>query len=92
MSLEAWGHVVKARALIGGASFDPNTLKLVYKAFDDAWEQVAPQVSNRPEAIEAARMKLAGIVIGLARNGTADPEAITDAAVKAMQTPPTKLR
>jgi hypothetical protein len=60
---------VKARALIGGASYDPATLKILYTAFDDAWDQIRPQISARPEALEAARTKLAEIVLTLARNG-----------------------
>ena len=82
---------MKARALVGVASYDPKTLKALWKAFDDAWEQVRPQISKRPEAIEAARMKLAEIVIGMARNGTRDAQALTDAAVQAMRAAQTKL-
>jgi hypothetical protein len=85
------GRHVKARALIGGASFDPHTLKALYKAFDDAWEQVAPEVSARPEAIEAARMKLAEIVLGLANNGTQDADKLTEAAVRQMMAGPVDL-
>lgn len=75
---------MKARALIGSAAYDPQTLKALYKAFDDAWEQIAPNVSSRASAIEAARLKLAEIVLGLAGNGTVDPQALTAAAVQAM--------
>ena len=50
--MRSLGAAVKARPLIGSASYDPNTLKVLYKAFDDAWDQVRPQVSTRPEAIE----------------------------------------
>lgn len=35
---------MKARKLIEGASFDPQQLKTIGKAFDDAWEQNAPSV------------------------------------------------
>ena len=66
---------MKARALIGSASYDPNTLKVLDKAFDDAWDQVRPQVSTRPEAIDAARMKLAESSSVSARNG---PSCIGD--------------
>jgi len=83
---------MRARALIGGASFDPQTLTGIYKAFDDAWEQVAPEVSKRGEAIEAARMKLAEIVIELANKGMQDPEKLTEAAVKQMLAGPTELK
>jgi hypothetical protein len=75
---------VKARALIGSASYDPHTLKVLYQAFDDAWEQIAPEVADYSAATYAARMKLAEIVLGLARNGMRDAQNLTDAAVKAM--------
>ena len=83
---------MKARAMLGSAIFDPKQLQAVQKTFDDAWEIVAPQVSKRPEAIEAARTKLAEIVIGLARNGTLDAATMTDTAVQMMLADPTKNR
>ena len=82
---------MQARALIGGASFDPKTLHDLYKAFDDAWDQIAPEVSKRGEALEAARMKLAEFVLELANKGTLDPEKLTEAAVAMMRAKPTPL-
>jgi len=41
---------MKARQLIADATFDPGQFKAIRKAFDDAWEQIAPQVSKRPDA------------------------------------------
>ena len=79
---------MKARAMLGSAVFDPQQLKVVQRAFDDAWEVIAPQVSKRPEAIEAARTKLAEIIIGLARNGTMDARTMTDAAAQLMLVDP----
>lgn len=61
---------MKARKLIEGASFDPAQLKAIGKAFDDAWEKIAPSVSVRPQAVEAARLKLANVVLRLAQNGS----------------------
>jgi len=83
---------VKARALIGGAAYDPATLKTIFQVFDDAWERVAPQVSARPEALEAARMKLAEIVLELAGGQVGDLEKLTQAAVDAMLAAPPRLR
>jgi hypothetical protein len=77
------------RALVGGADFDPDTLSVVSAAFDNAWAEVAPHV--RPEAIEAARTTLADFILGLARNGTRDVQALTDGAVRAMLGLPSKL-
>jgi len=51
-----------------------------------------PNVGDRPEAIEAAQMKLANIVMALATNGMArDAEALTQAALDLMFEPPRKL-
>ena len=82
---------MKARSLIGGASFDPPTLQRLYQAFDAAWDQIAPEVSKRGEAIEAARMKLAELVLELGNNGMRDPDKITEAAVAMMRAKPTPL-
>jgi len=72
---------MKARQLIGRASYGPDELKVLFKAFDDAWERIAPGVSGRAEAIEAARIKLANVILGLAHNGSRDAEQIKDAAL-----------
>ena len=56
---------MKARRLIGGAAFQPDELKVIFDAFDEAWEEIAPDVSVRAKAIEAARFSLATIVLFL---------------------------
>lgn len=83
---------MKARKLLADAVYDPAELATIGKAFDDAWDQVAPQVSKRAEAIEAARLKLAEIVIGLSRNGMRDPQWLAENAVKAMLARPQDLK
>jgi hypothetical protein len=75
---------MKARQRIASASYGPDELKALGKAFDDAWERVAPHVSCRTEALEAARLTLADIVLGLAKAGTFDPQRLADAAVQRM--------
>ena len=82
---------MKARRLIESASYDPEQLKALGQAFDGAWEQIASGVSARPAAIEAARLKLAEIVPGLAKNGNLDQQ-LAEAAVQLMRAPPQILR
>lgn len=82
---------MKARQLIASAAYTPDQLKVVGKAFENAWEQVAPLVSKRPETIEAARLKLAAIVLSLTKDGSRDAQQLEDAAVKKMLAGPTKL-
>ena len=38
---------MKARSIIGNASFGPDTLKVLYQAFDDAWASVAGNFGAR---------------------------------------------
>jgi hypothetical protein len=84
---------VKARALIANASYGPNDLKILGKAFDDAWAQIAPNVSSRADAIDAARYRLATMILGLANNASPlDAQRLTDAAVQMMHANLTKLR
>ena len=37
---------MKARQLLAKSIYDPCEFKIIGKAFDDAWEQVAPEVSS----------------------------------------------
>jgi hypothetical protein len=81
------GGAMKAYQLIADATFDPDQLKAIRKAFDDAWAQIAPQISQRPEAIEAGRLKLASVVLSVAKRGTLDPVQLSEEAMKLMVTP-----
>jgi hypothetical protein len=83
---------MKARQLIDSASYGPDQLKVLGKAFDDAWTHIAPHVSDKPSGVAAARLKLAQIVLNLAKNGVMDAQRLTDAAVEAMFDGPTKLQ
>jgi hypothetical protein len=83
---------MKANKLIEGATFDNKQLVVIKKAFDEAWQAIAPQVSQRPAAIDAARLKLASIVLSVAKRGIVDPKRLTDEALKLMFANPTELR
>jgi hypothetical protein len=83
---------MKARQRIGGASYDPDQIKALGQAFDAAWAQIGPGVSSRPQAIEATRLKLADILLGLAKAGNFDPQYLADAAVERMRASTKKRR
>jgi hypothetical protein len=74
---------MKARQLIGGATFPSDVLKVIFEAFDDAWAEVGPSISSRPEAVEAARLSLAEIVLSLATSDPIERDALKDTAVRA---------
>jgi hypothetical protein len=46
---------VKAPQLIRSASYGPDTLNVLFKGFDDAWNEIRPSVSDDAMAAEAAR-------------------------------------
>ena len=59
-----------AHQLINGAGLPPDALKVVLDAFEDAWTELASHVTGDPTVVEAARLSLAEIVLGIARAGT----------------------
>jgi hypothetical protein len=73
--------MAKARQLIAGATYDPMTLKTISQAFDDAWASVAPNYVS-PLAVEAARLKLANIVLSLAADGVRSSAELRDRACR----------
>ena len=73
--------MAKARQLIAGATYDPMTLKAISQGFDAAWARVAQNYVS-PLAAEAARLKLANIVLSLAADGVRDPPNLCDRACR----------
>ena len=55
---------------------------MIGRAFDDAWAEVAQNYDSR--AIEAARLKLANIVLSLAGEGERNTEQLKDRAVRTL--------
>lgn len=57
---------MRARQLLegrAGSVFGPETLKIVYRAFDGAWEMIASNYGSDPDAIEAGRLQLAEAIL-----------------------------
>jgi hypothetical protein len=75
---------MRARVLIIGAVFGPEALKAAIQAFDIVWSQIAPQFDNNPQAIEAARVRLAHAVLAVADDNIRDSEVVKELALKAM--------
>jgi len=73
---------MEARRLINGASFGPDTLKAMGKAFDQAWAQIA---GNFGEAqVENARLRLAEAMVSIAAEGSTDVAVLKTGALEAM--------
>ena len=69
---------MKARSLISGASYGPETLKVIGHAFDDAWSEIARHFQDDATQTETARERLAHAVLAVA-----DPDSRDAAALKA---------
>jgi hypothetical protein len=77
---------MKARQLISKASYGPDELKIIFRAFDDAWDIIAPSISSRVSAIEAARLTLADIILSLPNGKRRNARELTGAAIQAFRT------
>ena len=67
--------------MLEGATFDPQTLKVVCQAFDDAWAGIA-ELYYYPAEVEHARLRLAKSVLTVAPQLGTDAQAIKDAALQ----------
>jgi hypothetical protein len=59
------------RAVPSGPSFDPEQLKLIGAAFDEAWADIAPLYADAV-GLEAARHRPATALLKLASDGISD--------------------
>jgi hypothetical protein len=75
---------MKARRLIDGASFGPETLKAVGEAFDKAWAQIASNFGGDAQSVEAARLKLAQAILSIADENSRDVEILKNAGLHEM--------
>jgi hypothetical protein len=75
---------MKARKLIDGASFGPDALKAIGKAFDEAWLEIAVNFGTDTLQIETARLRLAEAVLSVAHEDSRDAGALKRAALQRM--------
>jgi len=72
---------MKARQIVASGSFGPETLKVAYQAFDEAWQSVAGYFGNDPVTIEAARVKLANAILAVCHEDSRDFRALKTVAL-----------
>jgi hypothetical protein len=75
---------MKARQLIEGASYGPDTLKAMSQAFEAAWREIAETFGNDPQDIEKARLRLARALLSVAVEDRGDERALKVGALQAM--------
>jgi len=74
----------KARQLIDGASFGPETLKAMGEAFDRAWSDIDGNFRDDPVDSEKARVRLAEALLSVADEDSRDIEVLKRAALQRM--------
>jgi hypothetical protein len=77
---------MRARRLIGSASYGPDQLRAMFAAFDGAWEVIAADIGDDPAAIESTRVKLAKLILSLASDDNLEPERLKDTALRLLPT------
>ena len=73
---------MKARQLIEGATFGPDALKVIGKAFDDAWSEIGSQFDTRQAQL--VRLRLARAVLSFATEDGRDSDELKNAALQIM--------
>ena len=77
---------MKAHQLINGvgASYGPETLKVILKAFDDAWDEIGPCFSRSGLQAQSVRLTLANAILEVAREDSRDSDELKNAGLRAM--------
>jgi hypothetical protein len=75
---------MKTHHLIDSASFGPEALKAIGRAFDAAWCEIAGNFGNDPRDVELARVKLATALLSVACEESRDAEVLKNGALQAM--------
>lgn len=75
---------MRARQLIDGASFGPDTLRVITQAFEAAWTQIASNFGTDPEDIDDARYNLATALLSVVSEDSRDVEVLKKAALQRM--------
>jgi hypothetical protein len=75
---------MQARELLSNTSYGPETLSIVFQSFDQAWASIAINFGDNPLAIQAARVKLANIILSMPHHHQSDVEQIKNSAIEMM--------
>lgn len=75
---------MKPRQIIENVAFGPEALRIVFEAYDEAWKSIEGNFGSDPATAEAARSRLANIVLTVARDGACDVGALKATALRLM--------
>jgi hypothetical protein len=75
---------MEARRLIEGSTFTPETLEVLYRAFDQAWLEVSEHYAGHRDLAEDARTRLAHAVLLVGCEDSNDPGRVKNDALQMM--------
>jgi len=75
---------MRAAKILAGCTYGPETLRIIGKAFDDAWADIAVHFAGDTGRAEAARERLAHAVLVAAMEDSRDPGPIKTMALQIM--------
>jgi hypothetical protein len=75
---------MKARTLIDGASFGPEALGALGRAFDEGWMEIAHHFLGDRLIEEGARLRLANAILSVATEESTDIQVLKRAGLEAM--------
>lgn len=70
--------------MISAASYDPETLDILHRAFDQAWADIQTLFGVRLLDSESLRLDIARRILAAASDGERDPERLKSIAVRAL--------
>ena len=75
---------MRVAKILAGCTYGPETLKVIGKAFDDAWATIADHFAGDAQRAEAARERLAHAVLIAATEEARESEPIKTLALQIM--------
>jgi hypothetical protein len=75
---------MRVAKILAGCTYGPETLKVICKAFDDAWASIAHHFAEEAHLANAARERLAHAILIAATEHSEDPEPIKNVALQIM--------
>ena len=75
---------MRVAKILAGCTYGPETLKVIGKAFDDAWANIADHFAGDARRADAARERLAHAILIAASEDSRESEPIKNLALQIM--------
>src|SRR5262245_60031863 len=78
------GDDMQGRHLISGVAYSPETLKVIRRAFDDAWDTIKHHFEGNLLSVEVARLRLSNAILDVAKEDSRDSDELKRLGLRAM--------